>query len=180
MTKRQELLVYSALILVAGSLSLLLVTSILQAKSERADYAKKEDFEVDSGAGSAGQLAPLDEAISVFKEQGSLFSPLVTPKPTDVPPTPVPPTPTPIPLLPPKWMVKNIIGKAVQLETGDKKTMTYKEGDTIPKFPPEAAAFQIYRVDKTKNRFFLVHKVDKVMGWIYKDGGQEYSTELPP
>lgn len=179
MNASKELIVYALLIIVAGCLSLLLVSDILQARTEREDYRKSEEMGVKTGEGEGGEPTPLETAIAVFKERVDLFSELVTPRPTPTKPIEPTPTETPVPLLPPKWEIKTITGKIVMIKTGDGKTASFKEGDTIPKFPPEAAAFIVYKVDKAKARFFLIHKIDKVMGWIYKDGGAEYATELP-
>jgi hypothetical protein len=179
MKKYSEFLVYMVLIILAGALSLLLVTDILQAKAERAELSKP-----DEGAQSAPQddlsgPVPMETAIGVFKDQANLFSLLVTPKPTPTQPILPTPTETPIPLINENWAIKNIFANVVQLTTGDKKTASYKEGDPIPKNLAAGPVMVLYKIDKANQRVFLWRKTDNVMGWFSKAGGVEYVKELP-
>lgn len=177
MRKYSEFLVYMILIILAGALSLLLVTDILQAKAERADLMKPEEGGQEVQESELFHPVPAETAIGIFKERPDLFTALVTPKPTPTQPILPTPTETPIPLVNENWAIKNIVGKMVQLTTGDKKTLPYKEGDTIPK--GAGAAYVIYRIDKENQRIFLWRKTDNIMGWFNKGGGVEYTKELP-
>ncbi|GMV65914.1 MAG: hypothetical protein AMXMBFR75_17110 [Candidatus Hinthialibacteria bacterium] len=178
MNQKTEFLVYFILILLAGGLSLLLVTDILQAKAERADLMKTDEILIETAEEEAYEPTPLATAIAIFKDRPDLFSQLVTPKPTATQPILPTPTETPVPLVNEKWKIKNIIGRNVQLTTGDGKTTTYKEGDTVPK-DPSAAAYVIVKIDKDGGRIFLWRKTDNVMGWFNKEGGVEYTKEVP-
>lgn len=182
MKRRKEYLVYFTLIVLAGGLSLLLVTDILEAKSEREEMRKTVNVEVKGPEDGNTVVLPVEEAVKVFKERTDLFSDLVTPIPTATKPPEATPTPTPVPLVGADWVIKNIMGSVVQITTGDKKTTSYKEGNTIPKSPPappEGVVWVIKKVDKANNRVFLWRKDMNVMGWWYKEGGVEYATEFP-
>jgi hypothetical protein len=181
MNTRTELLVYTVLILLAGGLSLLLVTDILQARTEREELGKPEETLIEKSGENSYEPTPLETAVAAFKERDDLFALLVTPKPTPTQPIVPTPTETPVPLINDGWKIKVIpSNKVVQLTTGDGKTYAYKQGDTIPKYPPEAAAYVVYRIDKANRRIFLWRKSDNVMGWFNMEGGVEYTRELPP
>ncbi len=180
MKKYSEVLVYLLLIALAGGLSLLLVTDILQAKAERAELLKIDEGETSRIDEQEDGPVPMETAVSVFKERPDLFSLLVTPKPTPTQPILPTPTETPVPLVNENWAIKNIpSNKVVQLTTGDKRTNTYKEGDTIPKAPAPGAAYKIVKIDKANQRIFLWRMTDNVMGWFNRAGGVEYTQELP-
>lgn len=178
MNPKSEFLVYFVLILLAGGLSLLLVTDILQAKAERAELMKTDEILVETAEEEAYEPTPLATAIAIFKDRPDLFAQLVTPKPTATQPILPTPTETPVPLVNEKWLIKNIVGNAVQLTTGDGKTATYREGDSVPK-DPAAAAYIIVKIEKDNGRIFLWRKTDNVMGWFNKGGGVEYTKEPP-
>ncbi|MBW7940165.1 MAG: hypothetical protein H3C63_15585, partial [Candidatus Omnitrophica bacterium] len=59
MNQKTEFLVYFILILLAGGLSLLLVTDILQAKAERADLMKTDEILIETAEEEAYEPTPL-------------------------------------------------------------------------------------------------------------------------
>ncbi len=179
MKKYSEVLVYLFLIILAGCLSLLLVTDILQAKTEREKLKEPDIIDPDNAIDEMEGPVPIETAIGVFKDRPDLFSLLVTPMPTPTQPILPTPTETPVPLVNENWAIKNMTDKVVQLVTGDKKTGVYKEGDTIPKNPAAAPAYVLVRIDKANQRIFLHRRTDNVMGWFSKAGGVEYTKELP-
>lgn len=173
----KEWFIYLILIVVAGGLSLLLVTDILAARSEREELAKPEKVLVEGPDENLGEPTPIETAIAVFKARSDLFGELVTPRPTATKPPEPTATPTQVPLAE-GWEVLNIVGgKAVQLLRGDKKKFTYREGAVIPP-PPDIPVIVIHRIEK--DRVFLINKINGAMGWLLKGGGVEYTQTLPP
>jgi len=178
MKARTELLVYTILIILAGGLSLLLVTDILQAKAERVKFSESEVEVLKGGEVVSTEPTPLQTAVAVFNDRSELFSDLVTPKPTPTQPILPTPTQTPIPLINEHWKIGVITAKVVQLTTVE-GTWTYREGDTVPKGKRTGADIVVYKIDKPNERVFLWRKTDNVMGWFLKKGGVEYCKDLP-
>jgi len=182
MNKRNEYLVYCALILMAFGASMLLVSDILEAKGERENLRLTEELGIDTSQDADDEAAPAETAISIFKDRKLLFANLVTRVPTPTRPI-LPPTATPIPPLCENWTILKIMGKTVQILKGDKKKYVHKQGETIPKTrptdPPNKATHRLIYVDKKGDRVFLERISDGRMGWLYADGGTEFVDEMP-
>ncbi len=179
MKKYSELLVYLILIILAGCLSLLLVTDIMQAKAERTELTKPDEEDLKAPDGAMDGPVPIQTAIGVFQDRSDLFSLLVTPKPTPTQPILPTPTPTEMPFAE-KWVVRNIPNnKMCQITLGDGKTATYMIGNPVPKAPGTTADYVLEKIEKENSRILLHRKSDNVRKWMSKDGGLEPYTEPP-